>query len=132
MNEETDQFERRLIERAESGNAEAGRAVLQQIISAITAGRFDSPVLPFLAKCLSMFLHDGVGLERALCVEDEPSKGGARRKYDTIELAAVDILLRRHRQFSSEDAIKWTAENIGADRKTVHRARNESGNLKSG
>src|SRR5690349_11064039 len=96
MSDAEEQFERKLIRRAKKGDAEAGREILLEIALAIDAGRFQSPLFPFLADCLFLFANDHVPLERALCVEAEKNLGGAPRKYQEIELAAVDILLRDH------------------------------------
>jgi hypothetical protein len=48
----TDCFERELIKPALRGEEEAGREILLMIALAIDAGRFDSPLFPFLADCL--------------------------------------------------------------------------------
>ena len=119
----TEQFERQLIKHAQRGDEEAGREILYTIALAIDAGRFDSPLFPFLADCLILFARDGVPLERALCVERDRNPGGKPSKYDSTELAAVDILLRDHAGFSPEQAVTWIKENIGADRRTVQKRR---------
>jgi hypothetical protein len=123
MNDKTDKFDRLLIERSHEGDAEAGREFLRQVVSAITAGRFDSPVFDALAKRLSLFLDGGIPLERALGVESEKDKGGTPATYDPIELAAVDLLLREHANFTKEAAIRWIEDKLGADRSTVMRCR---------
>ena len=118
----TDQFEKELIERARAGDEDAGREILYTLALAIDAGRFDSPLFPFLAECLLLFARDGVPLERALCVEKEPSRGGRPLEHDS-ELAAVDILLRKHGGFTPEQALDWIEQSIGASRSTVRRLR---------
>jgi hypothetical protein len=117
----TEQFERALINAAKKGDDEAGRGVLNQIVSAVTAGRFNSPVFPYLAECLSLFLEDGVPLERALCVEVEGKDG--RPPYDAIELTAVYILLTEYGGKPVEQAIRWIMDAVGCSRDTVIRCR---------
>ena len=124
----TEDFERALIERAQGDDAEAaeaGREILYSIALAIDAGRFDSLLFPFLADCLMQFAQDGKPLEQALWVVPNLNKGGTKRKYVGIELAAVDILLRKHVGLGKDAAIYWIEqkENIGASASTVRRAR---------
>jgi hypothetical protein len=117
-------FKRQLIGRAENGEAEAGRQILRSIAVSIDAGQFDPILFPFLAKCLWLII-DGAPPDKALCIEEEKSKGGTPRVYDPDELAAVDILLRDYAkpEFSPEQAIAWIEEHIGADRRMVQRLR---------
>ena len=68
-------------------------------------GHWISPLFPFLAECLWLYVEQGVPLARALCVEGDKSAGGAPLKYDPIELAAVDLLLRDHAGFSPAEAV---------------------------
>lgn len=117
----TEDFERELIERAQCGDADAGREALYSAALALDAQRLDSPLIPFLAECLHEYI-DGVPLARALCVEKD-NTGGRPPKYDKDEIAAVDILLRDYGGYSPEDAIAWIDEYIGADRRTVQRIR---------
>jgi hypothetical protein len=116
-----DWFKRQLIARAQRGDAEAGCEILREIALAIDAGGFDPILFPFHAECLWLFMQ-GAPLDKALCVKGE-DQGGRPRKYDELELAAVDILLRDHAKLSVEDANAWIGERIGTDRTTVQRVR---------
>jgi len=119
-----EEFKRELIKRAEAGDAEAGREILNQVVGAIYSGRFDQQLFPFLADALVLYLKDGVALDRALGVE-QFDVGGAPKKYNPDELAAVDVLLQFHLGHQPEQAISWIQENIGADRRTVQHLRNQ-------
>jgi hypothetical protein len=119
-------LKRQLIRYAENGEAEAGRQILRSIAVAIDAGQFDPILFPFLAKCLWLII-DGAPPDKALCIEEEKSRGGAPRAYDPDELAAVDILLRDHAnpKLTPEQAIVWIGARIGADRRMVQRLRDK-------
>ncbi len=119
----TEQHEKEMIERAQRGDAEAGRDALYSIALAIDAMQFDSLLLPYLSKCLLQF-NEGVPLERALNVE-EIKTGGRPFKYDDTQLAAIDILLRDYADYAPEESITWIVENIGADRRKIQRLRIE-------
>jgi hypothetical protein len=121
-----EEFKRELIKRAQGGDAEAGREILNLVVGAINSGRFDQQLFPFLADALVLYLKDGVELDRALGVE-QFDVGGAPTKYDPDELAAVDVLLQFHLGRRPEQAISWIQENIGADRRAVQRLRNQYG-----
>ncbi|MDB4409320.1 hypothetical protein N9235_00700 [Gammaproteobacteria bacterium] len=115
------EFEEYLIWRTERGDTEAGREILKSVASSITGM---SLLLDYHAKCLCQYAEEGVQLERALGVkEEEPDKGGRPKKYDELELAAVDILLRHHAGMGPEEAVNWIIKNIGADRRATQRIR---------
>ena len=116
-------FENQLIRRAEEGDPEAGRIALETIAGRIETRRYESPLFDYLATNIRAHLDDGIPLDRALGVEEEPNKGGASTKYDETELAAVDLILRDHAHFGPEKAVSWIHSNIGADRRLVQRLR---------
>ena len=118
------EFEHELIARANRGDNEAGLEILRSLTHHIDTERFDSPLFPYLAEALFAFTQHCIPLERALGLEDESnSKGGAPRKYDDLELAAVDAYLRYHAEFRAEAAIAFIHANIGADRRQIQRLR---------
>ncbi|HEX2237136.1 MAG TPA: hypothetical protein VHJ19_01980 [Gammaproteobacteria bacterium] len=121
---DTEQFERELIARAKAGDADAGKKILLNIALKIDLGQFDSELFPYLADCIWDFAYHGIRLDRALNVEAE-NKGGRPPKYETLELAAVDILLRDYANFRPEAALTWICENIGVDRRHMQRVRSE-------
>jgi hypothetical protein len=116
-------FEQEIIRQADEGDSQAGRKALEIIASRIEIKQFDSPLFSYLAESIKEFLHEGISLDRALGVEDEPNKGGRPRKYDEVELAAVDLLLRNNAGFTPEEAVEWIEENVGADRRAIQRLR---------
>ncbi|MFZ5620690.1 MAG: helix-turn-helix domain-containing protein [Pseudomonadota bacterium] len=117
------EFHEELIRRASRGDAEAGREILRTVTLLIDAGQWTSPLFAFLADCLWEYTQHGIPLDRALCVEPEPASGGRPQKYNPDELAAIDIILRDHAGYTPEKAVRWIAEKIGADKRTVHRIR---------
>ena len=116
-------FEQELIERAERGNAEAGRELLESAAVRIYAKDYDWPVFPYLANCLLNFVQHGIRLERALNVEAK-NLGGRPSEHDRAALAAVDILLRDHAQYKPEAALKWIMNNVdGVERRYLQKVR---------
>ena len=118
-------YEKAVIEAANKGDDLFGREALEIIAERIERGLFDSPLFAYLATNLRTYLDQGVPLERALGVESDANPGGRQKKYDETEIAAVDILLRYHADFSPEEANIWIEERIGADRRLVQRRRLE-------
>jgi len=123
MNEK--KYIERLIEGADKGNNDDGVEALRSAALAIETGQFDSPFLPYLADCIMKYVELGVPLERAFNVEAEPSRGGKPAKYDKIEIAALDILLRKYAGKSPEEAVDWIDQHVGPDRRYVQRLRKE-------
>ena len=82
------EYERELIRRAESGDQEASRLILEELISHIDRKSFESPAFDYLASNLRLFLEEGIPLERALGIEADVNRGGRPRKYDDTEVAA--------------------------------------------
>jgi hypothetical protein len=118
-------YEKAVIEAANNGEDSYGREALEIIAERIERGLFDSPLFTYLATNLRAYLDQGVPLERALGVETELNPGGRPKKYNDTEIAAVDILLRYHADFSLEQANIWIEERIGADRRFVQKRRLE-------
>lgn len=119
------EFHEELIRRASRGDAEAGKEILRTVALLIDAGQWTSPLFAFLADGLWEYTQHGIPLDRALCVEPESASGGRPQKYNPDELAAIDIILRDHAGYGPEEAVRWIAERIGADRRTVQRIRRE-------
>ena len=118
-------YEKAVIEAANNGEDSYGREALEIIAERIERGLFDSPLFAYLATNLRAYLDQGVPLERALGVETDLNPGGRPKKYNDTEIAAVDIILRYHADFSSEEANIWIEKRIGADRRLVQRNRLE-------
>jgi hypothetical protein len=119
------QFENELIARAVKGDSEAGREILRKIALTITSGNFDSPLFVFLADRLWGYLDGGYPLDQALCVK-KVHRGGRPAQYDPIELAAVDILLRKHCDgFVEKAASVWIKEHIKCDPRPMEKRRQE-------
>ena len=123
MNEIENWFEQEVSLRADLGDDKAAREMLHIIASRIETKRFDSALFSELAKNLRLFLNDGIPLDIALGVFKEPNKGGRPPKYNQVEVAAVDLLLREYAMFRPEKAATWINKNIGVDRRTVQRIR---------
>ena len=123
MNETEDWFEQQVGLRANLGDDEAAREMLDIIASRIETKQFNSALFFELAKNLRLFLDDGVPLGIALGVFKEPNKGGRPPKYNQVEVAAVDLLLREYAKFRPEKAATWINKNIGVDRRTIQRIR---------
>ena len=119
------EYEQELIQRAESGDQEASRLILKELISHIDRKSFESPAFDYLASNLRLFLEEGIPLDRALGIESDVNRGGRPRKYDDTEVAAVDLILRDHAGKKAEGAINWIQENVGADRRYIQDRRKE-------
>ena len=131
MNDDTKAFESELIRRTESGDAEAGREILRSLISHIDHRQWESSLFPYLSTCLSQYIDEGVAIERAVGLEDD-AKGGRPAKYNSMELMAVDALLRFHADYGLEEAATWMNEHIligssdsGPDRSTIQKLRRD-------
>ena len=98
----SDVFLGELIIRANSGDHEAAREVLDEIATDLLVNRLRPQLAEYLGASLRLFLDGGVGIERSLGLEADPPKGGRPRKYAEIEVMAVDLLLRDHLGFRKE------------------------------
>ena len=116
-------FELETIRRAEQGDSEAGRLALDMIACRLETAELDSPLFDYLASSIRAFLDEGIALGRALGVEEEKHRGGRPRKYEELEVAAVDLLLRDHASFKAEQAIDWLYKEFSIDRRTVQKIR---------
>ena len=113
-----------LIARARHGDADAGSEILRRIVNAIDNGRFDYRLFTFLAERLWEHIEKALPLDVALCVATKGTRGRPRI-YDDIELAAVDILLRKHAGFSGKAADRWITDKSGNDARAVQKRRRE-------
>ena len=116
---ETEHFEEEAIRRANEGDTDSARLVLELIAGRIDARLFDSPLFDYLASNLRLFLDNEISLERAFGIEPDLNRGGRPKKYDETEVAAVDLLLRDYAGLKPEKAIEWIEDNVGADRRFV-------------
>lgn len=121
----SDVFLGELIIRANCGDHEAAREVLDEIATDLLVNRLRPQLAEYLGASLRLFLDGGVGIERSLGLEADPPKGGRPRKFEEIQIMAVDLLLRDHLGFRKEQAVEWIAAEIGADRKFTRGSRKE-------
>ena len=112
-----------LIERAESGDSVAAREVLDEIASDLIAKGLRPALMEYLAKNLLLHLDHDVPLLKALGLEAPPKPVGRPLKYDEVEVAAVDLLLRDHAGYRPEAAASWITSELGPDRRAVQRIR---------
>jgi hypothetical protein len=123
MAEITTAYEHALLDRAQAGDAEAAREILSLLITRIDQGQWQSPLFAYLAECLVLHVHDGIGIERALGLESETPLGRPPT-YEPIELMAIDALLRFHADYGLEAASAWMQEHIRVGRSTAGPDRN--------
>ena len=116
-------FEKETIKRAQQGDPDAALLALQMAVENIEAHLVDTPLLGYLAENLRLFLYEQIPIDTALGVEPVPKTGGRPRKYDRTEIAAVDLLLRDHAGYKTEEANVWISENIGPDRRYIQQRR---------
>jgi len=114
--EEIIQYE---IERAEAGDATAGRDLLRTISLGLASGKLHPLLAAYHADCLWNHIQLGVSLERALHVYKYQIKSSG---FDPIELAAVYELLIEFAGMKKGEARDWIKNHIGANKKTVENA----------
>lgn len=108
-----------LIERAEAGDATAGRELLRAISLGLTRGDLHPALARFHADCLWNHVQLGISLERALYVYRYQVKAMA---HDPVELAAVFELLVEFAGMKKGAAKSWIKTNIGASKQTTESA----------
>ena len=108
-----------LIERAEAGDASAGRELLRAISLGLTRGDLHPTLAKFHADCLWNHVQLGISLERALYVYRYQIKATA---HDPVELAAVFELLVEFAGMKKGAAKSWIKTNIGASKQTTESA----------
>ena len=117
-------FEQETIRRAERGETAAARRALH-----LLRDRLEGPaasgdeVMCYARDCLNKVLDDDIGIEKAFGLDADPSAGGRPRKYDSLEVAAADLILRDHCGFRPEQACVWVSSEIGMDRAQLQRLR---------
>lgn len=124
MNNQFDQteFDIEVIERARAGSAADARTALVSAVIALGRFGFYSPYLQYLQECLEQIIS-GVDPDRALGLK-EPKKRGAPKKHNDCEVMAVDLYLRDHLGYASEEAISEILEKLEiSDRSVVQKLR---------
>ena len=108
-----------LIERAEAGDATAGRELLRAISLGLSRGDLHPTLARYHADCLWNHVQLGISLERALHVYKYQIKAMA---HDPVELAAVFELLVEFGGMKKGAARSWIKNNIGAGKQTTESA----------
>ena len=126
MNEAFDpkELDEEILARARAGDPSDARHALKIAVIALNRFSFNSPYLLYLQECLEQIVS-GVEPNRALGLEED-AKQGTPRKWNGIEVMAVDIYLRKYFSYSPEKALEQTVEIFGiADKRTVRDFRKE-------
>ena len=114
-----------LIKLAEAGNVEAARDVLEEFCEAVEMDAAPHPeILQYVARAFRGIL-ESVPLDRALGLEDDVNPGGTPKRYDDLELAAADILLRDHAGLKPGKAHQWLELNTQISKSQIGRIRRE-------
>jgi hypothetical protein len=108
-----------LIERAEAGDASAGRELLRAISLGLSRGDLHPTLARYHADCLWNHVQLGISLERALHVYKYQIKAMA---HDPVELAAVFELLVEFAGMKKGAARSWIKDHIGASKQTTESA----------
>lgn len=119
-----EEFDQKLLSRARAGDSSDARHALKSAVIALNRFSFNSPYLLYLQECLEQIIS-GVEPNRALGLE-ENAKRGTPRKWNGIEVMAVDIYLRKYSGYPREKALEQTMEIFGiADKGTIRGFRKE-------
>ena len=108
-----------LIERAEAGDATAGRELLRAISLGLSRGDLHPALARYHADCLWNHVQLGISLERALHVYKYQVQATA---HDPVELAAVFELLVEFGGMKKGAARSWIKTNVGASKQTTESA----------
>ena len=118
------ELDEEILTRARAGDLSDARHALKSAVIALNRFSFNSPYLLYLQECLEQIVS-GVEPNRALGLEED-AKQGTPRKWNGIEVMAVDIYLRKYFSYSPEKALEQTVEIFGiADKRTVRDFRKE-------
>ncbi|MDA9006870.1 hypothetical protein N9J36_04555 [Litoricola sp.] len=118
------ELDEEILARARAGDPSDARHALKSAVIALNRFSFNSPYLLYLQECLEQIVS-GVEPNRALGLEED-AKRGTPRKWNGIEVMAVDIYLRKYFSYSPEKALEQTVEIFGiADKRTVRDFRKE-------
>ena len=112
------------ISNALEGSSSAGFGCLLALRDLIQRDQLKSvhPIYEYISNCIWEHAQ-GVPLDRAFNLEEEPHVGGRPRKYNEHEVIAADVLLRRECSYRPEEANDWLAEKIGIDQRSIQRFR---------
>ena len=118
------ELDEEILTRARAGDLSDARHALKSAVIALNRFSFNSPYLLYLQECLEQIVS-GVEPNRALGLEED-AKQGTPRKWNGIEVMAVDIYLRKYFSYAPEKALEQTVEIFGiADKRTVRDFRKE-------
>jgi len=118
------ELDEEILARARAGDLSDARHALKSAVIALNRFSFNSPYLLYLQECLEQIVS-GVEPNRALGLEED-AKQGTPRKWNGIEVMAVDIYLRKYFSYAPEKALEQTVEIFGiADKRTVRDFRKE-------
>lgn len=119
-----EEFDQKLLSRARAGDSSDARHALKRAVIALNRFSFNSPYLLYLQECLEQIIS-GIEPKRAFGLEED-AKRGTPRKWNGIEVMAVDIYLRKYFGYPPEKALEQTLEIFGiADKRTVRDVRKE-------
>ena len=117
-------FEQETIRRAERGETAAARRALHLLRDRLEGpAALGDQVMGYARDCLDAVLDHGINIEKAFGLDADPGVGGRPRKYDALEVAATDLVLRDHCGYSPEQACLWIQSEIGMDRSQLQRLR---------
>ena len=118
------EFDQKLLSRAKAGDSSDARHALKSAVIALNRFSCNSPYLLYLQECLEQVIS-GVEPNRAFGLEED-AKRGTPRKWNGIEVMAVDIYLRKFFGYPPEKALEQTLEIFGiADKRTIRDFRKE-------
>ena len=117
-------FENETIRRARRRERSATRRALHVLRDRLEvhAAQGDQ-VMRYGVDCLTAALDHGLSLDTALGLDTKPSTGGRPKKYDSLQVAVTDLILRDHCGFGPEQACAWIGTEIGMDRTQLQRLR---------
>ena len=117
-------FENETIRRARRRDRSATRRALHVLRDRLEVHATQGDqVMRYGVDCLTAALDHGLSLDTALGLDTKPSAGGRPRKYDSLEVAAADLILRDHCGFRPEQASVWVSSEVGMDRTQLQRLR---------
>ena len=117
----TSELLQEMIDRADEGDSEAGLELIESIITELHQSNSD--LLHWHAQKLQEIV-EGVPAPRALCIESDKKKGRPP-KWDSIQVIAIDQLLRRFTGLSEREAGEIIEQRLGVDQRTLAGYRKE-------
>lgn len=108
--DDQNKLEKEIVSRARDGSFAEAHQILCEISVLLKLGRLDSPYFEYLEECLDNYAK-GISLECSFNLNKEKNTGGVPKKY-SLDLAAVDALLRHHGKVNKSEAEKIIGSNI--------------------